>query len=54
MEYNIPLMQVIMNPDDKDEERVVVEKILKDFNIAHFVNQNFVLYGDWACYKVYQ
>ncbi len=54
MEYNIPLMQVIMNPNNKAEEQVVLEKILRDFTIAHFVNQNFVLYGDWACYESYR
>jgi hypothetical protein len=31
-------------------EETVKEKILFNFNIAQFVNQNFVLYGDWATY----
>ena len=28
-------------------EKVVKEKILTNFTISHFINQNFVLYGDW-------
>lgn len=31
-----------------------MEKILRDFTIAHFINQNFVLYGDWACFDGYR
>ena len=40
-------MQIVMNPENPQEEFTVLNKILKDFTIAHFINQNFVLYGDW-------
>jgi hypothetical protein len=44
-EYNIPLLQIsILTPTG---EAVVREGILLSFAISHFVNQNFVLYGDW-------
>ena len=36
-----------MNRNNLSEQKIVLEKILKDFKIAHFINQNFVLYGDW-------
>jgi len=28
-------------------EKTVKEKVLINFTISHFINQNFVLYGDW-------
>jgi hypothetical protein len=44
-EYNIPLLQVAILT--KEGEEVVREKMLINFAISHFINQNFVLYGDW-------
>jgi hypothetical protein len=28
-------------------EKIIKEKVLQIFTISHFINQNFVLYGDW-------
>lgn len=44
-EYNIPLLQVLILT--AEGERVIKEKILINFTVAHLVNENFVLYGDW-------
>jgi hypothetical protein len=44
-EYNIPLLQIcIITPLG---EATAKEKALVNFTISHFINQNFVLYGDW-------
>ena len=47
LEYNIPMMQIIVDPNNEIEEKIVFEDILKNFEISHLINQNFVLYGDW-------
>lgn len=44
-EYNIPLLQISIL--SAEGERTVKEKVLTNFTISHFINQNFVLYGDW-------
>jgi ethanolamine ammonia-lyase large subunit len=44
-EYNIPLIQICIL--SAEGERTVKEKVLTNFTISHFINQNFVLYGDW-------
>lgn len=44
-EYNIPLFQVCILSEAG--EKLVREKLLLNFTISHFINQNFVLYGDW-------
>jgi len=44
-EYNIPLLQIcIITPIG---EATAKDKVLVNFTISHFINQNFVLYGDW-------
>jgi hypothetical protein len=44
-EYNIPLLQIAILT--RHGEKTARECILLNFAVSHFVNQNFVLYGDW-------
>lgn len=48
-EYNIPLLHVIILTEAG--ETAVKERMLVNFAISHFINQNFVLYGDWEVRK---
>lgn len=44
-QYNIPLLQVVILTEEG--EKVIKEKLLLSFTVAHLINENFVLYGDW-------